>query len=262
MATSKAAKPKATVKPDPLKTEAELCALFIREFNELEGWTCYPEAAGFDILAVHADGRQIGVQAKLQLNAKVADQILPTDREDYYGAAGPDHRLVIVSKITEASAGIARMLDMLGVKVLCPRHIKSKAGNGYTFESFKDLRGARTKKSVLNQPSLFDWNPAKRCTVPAIAEDTPAGVPCPIRLTPWKESAIKVMAKLRKQGFISTKEIAAHGISTTRWTRPRGRKPAWLVKGSVRGQWVETPHLPALDQQHPALYSREVAKLS
>lgn len=261
MATRKSANEKALPGVEPIKTEAELCALFIAEFNALAGWICYPEAAGFDILAVHEDGRQIGVQAKLQLNAKVAEQILPTDRDDYYGEAGPDHRIVIVSKITDASAGIARMLDMLGVKVLCPRAGKTTNGSAYTFESFKDLRGARTKKSTLNQPSLFDWNPSKRCVVPSIVEDTPAGVPSPIRLTPWKESAIKVIAKLRKQGFITTKEIAAHGISTTRWTRPRGRKQAWLKKGSVRGQWVATPHLPALDQQHPALFAREIGKL-
>ena len=260
MATSKSAKSTKAAKPAPFATEADLCALFIQEFNELEGWTCYPEAAGFDILAVHDDGRQIGVQAKLQLNAKVADQILPTDREDYYGAAGPDHRIVIVGRITEANEGIARMLDMLGVKVLNPRHIKTKAESRYTFESFKDLRGARTKKSALNQPNLFDWNPAKRCIVPSIAEDAPAGVPCPVRLTPWKESAIKVMVKLRKQGFITTKDIAAHGISASTWIRPKGRKQPWLKKGLVRGQWVETPYMPALDQQHPALFAREMGK--
>lgn len=105
-------------KPEPISKESELCDVFIREFNNVEGWTCYPEAAGFDVLVVHDDGRQIGVEAKLTLNAKVADQILPNYGDDFYGRPGPDHRVVIVARITEASAGIAKMLHRLGVKVL------------------------------------------------------------------------------------------------------------------------------------------------
>lgn len=42
----------------PIKTEAELCAAFIQSMNKQADWTCYPEAAGFDILAVHTSGRQ------------------------------------------------------------------------------------------------------------------------------------------------------------------------------------------------------------
>lgn len=103
-----------------VQSEAELCAAFIDEFNRVPGWTCYPETAGFDILVVHEDGRQIGVEAKLQLNAKVADQILPQYWQDRYGAPGPDHRMVIVGRITEASQGIARLLEMCGIAVLAP----------------------------------------------------------------------------------------------------------------------------------------------
>ncbi|MCF5956408.1 hypothetical protein L2236_24665, partial [Xanthomonas perforans] len=74
------------------KTEAQLCEVFIRDMNAQAGWTCYPETAGFDILAVHDSGRQIGIEAKLALNAKVADQILPADYEARYETQGPDHR--------------------------------------------------------------------------------------------------------------------------------------------------------------------------
>jgi hypothetical protein len=262
VAAKSAAEPKAKAKAkvEPMGSETELCALFISEFNTLKGWTCYPEAAGFDILCVHEDGRQIGVEAKLTLNAKVAEQILPTDRDDLWGAPGPDHRIVIVSKITEASAGIARMLDLLGVKVLCPRVKKTAKGQSYTFDSFNDLREARTRKTQLNRICLQDWNPARRCRVPVIAEDAPAGVPCPVRLTPWKESAIKVIALMRKQGFITVKQISSHGISPTLWVRGRGRRSAWLAKGEVSGQWVETKHLPDFTAQHPALYEIETAK--
>ena len=108
-----------------IEKEADLCNLFMREFGALPGWRCYPEAGGFDILAVHDDGRQLGVEAKMALNAKVAEQILPGDRDEFFDKPGPDYRLVIVSKITPASEGIARMLAMLGVLVLVPNQYLS-----------------------------------------------------------------------------------------------------------------------------------------
>jgi len=49
--------------------------------NKLNGWTCYPEAAEFDILAVHDYGRQISVEVKLKLYAKVVEQILPQEQD-------------------------------------------------------------------------------------------------------------------------------------------------------------------------------------
>ncbi len=120
-----------------VQSEAELCAAFIDEFNRVPGWTCYPETAGFDILVVHEDGRQIGVEAKLQLNAKVADQILPQYWQDRYGAPGPDHRLVIVGRITEASHGIARLLEMCGIAVLAPsRGHRRRDGKFVDFPEF------------------------------------------------------------------------------------------------------------------------------
>ncbi|MBA4913889.1 hypothetical protein H2N59_12065 [Pseudomonas aeruginosa] len=67
-----------------VQSEAELCAAFIDEFNRVPGWTCYPETAGFDILVVHEDGRQIGVEAKLQQ----LDQAKP----------GAQHRLALAKE--------------------------------------------------------------------------------------------------------------------------------------------------------------------
>nr|WP_237043901.1 hypothetical protein [Pseudomonas aeruginosa]AMP35850.1 Hypothetical protein [Pseudomonas aeruginosa] len=59
-------------KPPTISKESTLCEVFIKEFNQIPGWTCYPEAAGFDVLVVHDDGRQIGVEAKLSLNGVVS----------------------------------------------------------------------------------------------------------------------------------------------------------------------------------------------
>jgi hypothetical protein len=241
-----------------IEKESDLCALFIQEFNALPGWTCYPEACGFDVLVVHQDGRQIGVEAKLQLNAKVADQILPRLGEEYYSRAGPDYRMVIVSRITDASRGIAKMLEHLGVKVL---HTYLDSGK-HNFRLEHRLMEAKSREAWFSEQYLFDWNPPERCQVPVLVTNLPAGVPSPVRLTPWKESALKVIAQIRSQGFITAKQIAGHGIGVTAWTQPSGSKPAWLAKGAVRGSWIETEHLPAFDKQHPEVYALAVAGIA
>lgn len=245
-----------------VKSEAELCSAFIEQFNAVPGWTCYPETAGFDVLVVHEDGRQIGVEAKLKLNAKVADQILPKDWHYRCESPGPDHRMVIVADITDASQGICRMLELLGVVVLMPymrpRHRISALG---VLERFPDFQ----LMDFMRQGSpwrlhMHDWNPSERCAIPCVVPDVPAGVPAPLRLTPWKESAIRVQLQLRRQGWITAKQIAAHGISPTVWTT------TWLQKGDLPGQWVATDKLPNLQVQHPDAWEKiaeqEASKLN
>lgn len=248
---------------EAITTEAQLCTFFMLEFNSLPGWTCHPEAAGFDVLVVHEDGRQIGVEAKLALNAKVADQILPSLGDEFYGKPGPDHRLVIVSKITDASAGIKKMLEHLGVRVLVASKYSRLKGcsHGFSIESElfwpeKDL----PRWGYYNR--MFDWSPETRCAVPSVVTTLPAGVPSPVRLTPWKESALRVIAQMRHQGFITAKQIASYGIGVTAWTQSPGSKPAWLSRGTSRGQWLESEHMPAFDKQHPDAYAMAVVEIA
>lgn len=250
-----------TVQVTEFKKEADLCDLFISEFSRLDGWTCYPEAGGFDVLVVHDDGRQIGVEAKLSLNAKVAEQILPHSKDDFFGKPGPDHRMVIVSRITDASAGIARMLEMLGVKVLVPRLSTMRQGDPYTFDILHHLLEAQRRTASYGAQYLFDWNPAQRCHVPSVLQDLPAGVPAPVMITPWKEAALRVVALMRHQGFITSKQIAAHGIGASVWIQSQGSEPAWLAKGAMRGRWIETKHMPPFDKQHPQLYELAVREI-
>lgn len=243
-----------------ISSEAELCDIFMKEFNAIDGWSCYPEAAGFDILVVHQDGRQIGVEAKMQLNAKVADQILP-DRYEFYGRPGPDYRLVIVSKITDASRGIVKMLDQLGVKVMVPRESwNTQLQRHYSFDLRQNLIEASGRQPYHYDICTFDWNPPERCQVPVMVTSLRAGIPCPVRLTPWKEKALMVLAQLRSQGFITAKQISSHGVGVTAWTQAPGSKPAWLAKGTERGTWIETEHLPAFDKQHPEVYALAVSQ--
>lgn len=245
-------------------TEAALCAAFIQEFNEQEGWTCYPETGGFDVLVAHESGRQIGVEAKLRLNAKVAEQILPSHGEELHGRSGPDHRVVIVASVTDANAGIARMLKMFGIPVLAPRvYERTKRG---TFEvekhvTFDVYRFLRDDADCTEPPrhqyhwhdALFDWNPPERVWLPDIPPLVAAGVPCPVQLTPWKQAALRVMARLRVQGSITAKEITSEGCSPSNWTQ------LWLTQGSRRGEWVETANLPKFDEQHPEHYAAALA---
>lgn len=251
-----------TAKPAPIAKESVLCDLFIEAFNKIDGWTCYPEGAGFDVLVVHEDGRQIGVEAKLSLNAKVADQILPGFGDEHYGRPGPDHRVVIVSRITDASEGIEKMLRRLGVSVLCPRERWGRHGYELYFDLKRDIFDAESCAATKGLERLFDWWPAERCRVPAFAQALPAGVPSPVRLTPWKESAIKLVALMRSQGFVTVKQIAEHGMGATKWTQPANGKPSWLIKGAARGQWVETVNMPPFDKQHPELYAIAVEALA
>lgn len=248
----------------PIKTEAELCAIFIRDLDAQPGWTCYPETGGFDILAVHEDGRQIGIEAKLQLNAKVADQIMPEPWQFRYGMKGPDHRMVIVSKITDASAGIAKLLSYMGVPVILPRRAHHRIENGFIerfeFEDYR-LRDLIGGSGHYSDGDLFDWNPEERCQVPMVVPQVAAGVPAPVRLTPWKEKALRALALMRQQGFITTKQIKELGMSPTAWTQHSSTQ-AWLDKGTVPGQWLETDRIPAFDKQHPEAYAAAVADLA
>lgn len=246
-----------------LPTEAALCEVFIREFNAQPGWTCYPETGGFDVLVAHESGRQIGVEAKQRLNAKVAQQILPSHGEELYGRPGPDHRLVIVASITEANAGIAMMLEMFGIPVWAP-WIEQRCTSDCKITrqvTFNLSRRLREDVDCASPPrfgyhwhqALFDWNPPERVPLPDLPPNVAAGVPSPVQLTPWKQAALRVLARLRVQGSITAKEISAEGCSPSVWTQ------RWLRPGEQRGQWVETGAMPKFDEQHPEHYAAAVA---
>ncbi|MEG2115847.1 MAG: hypothetical protein RRZ38_18405, partial [Hafnia sp.] len=132
----------------------------------------------------------------------------------------------------------------------------------HNFRLEHTLVEAKGRRAWFSEQYMFDWNPPERCQVPVMATNLPAGVPSPVRLTPWKESALKVLALLRRQGFITAKQIASHGIGVTAWTQAPGSKPAWLAKGTTRGTWIETEHLPAFDKQHPYVYALTVETLA
>lgn len=245
-------------------TEAALCARLIECLESIGGWEVYPETAGFDILAVwKASGHQLGIEAKLQLNAKVADQILPMHWSSL-GGRGPDFRAVLVPCTSEANYGIARMLDALGVQVLVPdscRHrYRPRPGEQIQREVHRaDLCSSSPWDPAAGglgewgQTAWFDWNPAKRCELPEIVPKVAAGVPSPIQLTPWKIGALRVLADLELDGFTTAKGVRAHGVDPRRFCASDG----WLQQLG-EGKWARG-RIPAFDQQHPEAYAEILA---
>jgi len=211
-------------------TEAELCSAFIAH-HEARGFVAYAETEGFDILLVRkSDGVQFGVQAKQTLNAKVLDQLLPSD----YHEAGPDHRVILVPE----SRGMNAICEALGFILQAP------TGRGW----FEDL-DSRWRAAP------YDWNPVRRCKLPDYVPDVVAGASGPIQLTPWKVAALRVIAHLEKHGAITRKEIRQIGCDPTRWCQH------WLIPHSDRsGVYVIGPKTPRFDQQHPRVYAEIVEK--
>ncbi len=227
-------------------TEASLCEQFAGDMRQMGGWTIYPETAGFDLLLVRdATGHQLGVEAKLALNAKVADQILPGDWSGHW--EGPDFRAVLVPHISDSSAGIARMLRMLGVSVLAPDNWR----HSFQLSTYReDARVVDASVGGLHEWDLawHDWNPARRCPLPEIVPDVRAGVPAPTQLTPWKIGALRVMADLELDGFVTAKSVRAHSVDPRRFCASDG----WLTPIGD-GRWTRG-NLPAFDKQHPEAY--------
>lgn len=232
------------MKADIFKSEAELCSAFIA-WASREGWRCYPETAGFDILAVTPEGWQIGIEAKLRMNLKVISQALPR-----YGAEiGPDHRAVLVPGM---NSDLRELCGYLGIEIFyCMTRSTDRRGLPHDF-----ARAAQWRRHA-----MFDWNPRQRCEVPEYMPDVPAGVPSPTQLTPWKIAALKVLARLEISGWITRKEISIFGIDARRWTSGDG----WLVPldGDPKrgGRWKRGDRCPKFDQQHPDVYAQIKAEL-
>lgn len=259
-------------------SEAALCDCFLESLRLIGGWTVYPETGGFDILAVYdKTGHQLGIEAKLALNAKVADQILPEHYMGYGedGVAGPDFRAVIVPCITDASAGIAKMLGILGVQVWAPTQSQRWVDGG-AIESFDfvrsfglntymdvhgriasvDRRAYDTADGPLMEWDLawHDWNPPRRCTLPEIVPLVRCGVPAPTQLTPWKIGALRVLADLELDGFVTAKSVRDHAIDARRFCASDG----WLT--SLGGGKWGRGKLPAFELKHPEAYAQVLAE--
>ena len=222
------------------RTEADLCATFLAWATRTEGVRCFSEWAGWDILLVYPDGVQLGIQAKLRLNADVLLQAAPSLYGDEFKLPGPDFRAVLVPKRN----GLSAVAWRLGLQVFWPY---SPYRGPVEFGPHLDSRHNEGEPWV-------DWNPARRHDLPPVATDSIAGSPSPVTLTPWKLAALDVLAELATKGTITAKRMRELHVHPGRWTTGR-----WLEPAETRGQWVRGARCPKFDEQHPTAYAAALA---
>jgi hypothetical protein len=237
-------------------TEAVLCAAY-QDFARASGWLVYPETAGFDMLLVRPEGHphagtQIGVEAKLKLNAKVVDQILDVTPCDVRWEQGPDYRVVLVADPGRAS-GLARLLSRCGVTTVAP--VVEKYSHPVTRVWPDEERCWRGGWYVLGNHAETPWtdlNPTHRCELPEFIPTVPAGVPSPVQLSRWKIGALRVLALLELHGSVTNPDIKKCGCDPSVWTRAPNR---WLDPVE-RGRFARSDRLPRFDLQHPDIYAQ------
>jgi hypothetical protein len=100
----------------------------------------------------------------------------------------------------------------------------------------------------------FDSNPPQRCELPEIVPSVRAGVPAPLRLTPWKIGALRVLADLEIDGFVTARSVRAHSVDARCFCASDG----WLVS-TGEGRWARGT-VPAFDQQHSEAYQQVLSE--
>ena len=229
--------------------ESDLCAAFIASIGDQ--WQAYAETAGWDILLVRkSDGYQVGIEAKLKLNAKVISQAIEPGSVYSITNAGPDHRAVLVpSGETSDLAGVASHLGITVIRMFAQRT--------YGVDSFLPalpVQTTRWRTGVDNE--WFDWCPAKRCKLPDYIPDVTAGSSAPVQLTEWKVAAIKIAVTIELRGHVTREDFKYHGIDFRRWVTPGFE---WL-KSDENRNWVRGENMPDFKAQHPTVYAQIAAE--
>lgn len=239
----------------PFPSEEALCAAYA-EFATASGWIVYPETAGFDMLLVRPEGdphagTQIGVEAKLKLNAKVVEQILDHDPWDISWERAPDYRVVLVGDPGRAT-GIALLLHRCGVTTIAP---EPEPGASHCTRIWPEDGGYGGSPFYVvgagHDSCWTDLNPANRCDLPEYLPTVAAGVPSPIRLSRWKIGALKILAELEVRGTINRARIKELGCDASRWTRA----PDMWLDPAGKGLFVRTDRIPKFADQHQEAYA-------
>ena len=234
-------------------SESAMCSEFIAALPK--DWIAYPEWGGFDILLSGPGGVQVGIEAKLALNAKVVDQIMGADGTYAATLPGPDFRAVLVPEY--ATAGLARLCGRLGVTVV---KIALMERRGAMYGTPR--RGYQVNPYTPQLPDpqngwadrWYDQVPWARVPLPEVVPDNAAGCSAPTRLTDWKIKAMKIAIVLETRGFVTRHDFKSLGISMSMWTQR-----SWIIGGEIRGQWVAS-NIPDFRRQHPINFE-EIAAL-
>lgn len=222
-----------------------MCKAFA-EAARTAGWDVYPETGGFDLLLVlKADGRQMGLQAKLAMNTKVCEQILPGHYKGEQIAGykpkraerGPDFRGCIVPALGR-NEGLANMLQHCGVRMFLPviKRLYRKDGRVDIWQFLAaDLRPT---------PYWHDWQPQQRIELLPFAEadraNLPAGGKSPIRMTEWKYKMLRLQARLLAHGYLTPDDVADVGFKASSWfsDEENGYQRALVETAAGSGRWV------------------------
>jgi hypothetical protein len=226
-------------------SEADLCAEFLAKL--CDGWTAYPETGGFDILLSRdADGAQVGVEAKLSLNAKVVNQALPKYRFD---KEGPDYRAVLVPEGT--GLDMVPICAHLGITVIRERAYRRYHRAGQEVREIRfEPELPKIEGHSWDLSNWHEWMPENRIPLPDYIPDVSAGNPSPLTLTDWKIRAIK-LAILLETRPVTRADFRALKLSPARWTDPW---TGWLAR--TPAGYVPGKHMPDFRAQHPVNYEQ------
>jgi hypothetical protein len=228
--------PRAAAKPKPFTTEAALCAAFIKAVGP--EWISYAETGGHDILLVHkADGRQIGIQAKLRLNADVINQAIEDGSDYRVDGPHPDYRAILVP--WGGAAGFDKICDHIALTII------RVFSDGRADPSFRpDL--PTDPKYPYQQRHWHETATVQRHKLPEYVPDVAAGAPSPLQLTDWKIKAIKLAVTLELRKHLTRRDFAYHKVDHRRWVTQ-----GWLKV--VDGRYVKDA-FPNFKKQHPRVY--------
>ena len=213
------------------KLESDLCAAFLSALPP--EWTAYPESCGWDILLVRKkDGAQIGIEAKLKLNAAVLTQAI--ERSAWSAdSRGPDFRAVLVPSYEVTMRSVAAYIGIVVIGV-------RKMGMRSYFDPF--LPG---DAHAQDWPDQF---PTQRHQLPEYVPDAVAGTPSPLTLTPWKIAAMRLCILLERRGYVVRTDFKHLHLDHRRWIAAGS---GWLEPDNINKCWRRGFRCPDLKSQHP-----------
>ncbi|KZK80919.1 hypothetical protein PsAD46_03967 [Pseudovibrio sp. Ad46] len=213
-------------------SESDMCTHFINKLPE--EWVAYPEWGNWDILLVRKkDGFQVGIEAKLRLNAKVISQSAETAY--HCDKPGPDCRAILIPK--GSNLDFQPVCNILSLQIIEIESEISKSPSTVSWYRPKLPNPDRASPAG----NFKEFYPSERLELPEIIPIVAAGKPSPIKLTPWKIKAIKLDILLQKHGVVTRKLFKALNLSTTLFLHSGN---GWMLKGSERGAWTRGPSFP------------------
>jgi hypothetical protein len=237
-------------------SEADLVDAFSTVMSTWKGWVIYNEIQGFDlVLANEETGLQIGVEAKLELNAKVICQALE-GISNSWAQTGPDYRAVLVP-FDAQRPDLVPLCGYCGVTILTVHPNQTyrfvdggyrEVQDGWKCNTYLPSQAGRE----FSDRGWYPWLPTERMKLPDYIPDVRAGVKSPLQLTPWKISAIKLMILLEKRGWVTRRDIQALQMSPTMWCQPFG---GYLKPSEKKRAYIAGPRTPDFRSQHPRNYA-------